>query len=1142
MKRKDSTPAQPEQSAGRSFWSLLATHIEGAFSDNAFKALVMFMLIGAGAYHGRSQVLLVGALFALPFLLFSMTGGFLADRFSKRTVTISTKCLQVVVMCLGLLGLLWNSAPLLIAGVFLMSVQSALFGPSKYGLLPELLPAGRLSWGNGVLELGTFLAIIFGTVTGGFLAQSFQGEQHWSGVLLVCLAFAGLAASHGIRRVPAADPRRRFPLNPILELKQQLASVRRDRILLLAVIGNTYFWFLAALLDFNILFYGLETLSLDPVRISLLRASVAIGIGIGSLAAGYLSGKRIEYGLIPLGLLGICFAAAFLALPGLSFFLVAGGLIVLGLASGFFVVPINAIVQHRPESRNRGRVIAASYFFSFLGILTASGAYFLLSSAFGFSPSQVFAVGSALTLVGTLFAIRLAPASLLRLIAWFLTHIFYRLEVDGRENLPRDGGALLVSNHLSFIDAALLMASSERPIRFLMFKGHFDRPWIKPFASATGAIPIDSELRLRDMIRNLRKAGQAVADGEIVCIFAEGQVTRIGQMLPFRRGMERIMKGVQAPIVPVHLDGLWGSVFSFERSRAFWKLPRRLASPIRVSFGSPMSPDSCAVQVRQRIQELQTEAFRRNHDRRGPVHRRFVAACRRHPFRLFATDQNGSDLRYGSALFKTVYLARRLRPLWKEQEMVGILLPPSVAGALVNLAALLSGKVPVNLNYTTSREVLQSCIEQCSIRTVVTAQEFLDRIDLDVPAEKILIEKIAAGPRVIEKLISALVGVLPVRFVEALLGGGDQDPDDLATVIFSSGSTGEPKGVMLTHFNIASNLDQLARVFFLEPGDRVLGILPFFHSFGFTGTLLLPATLGLGVIFHPNPLDGAAIGSLVQRHKATFLLATPTFLQAYIRRCAPEQFGSLRVVMAGAEKLTAEVSQAFEDRFGLRPVEGYGCTECAPVVSANTLDYRAPGFRQVGTKRNTAGHPLPGVSVQIVDPNSFEELPPGETGLLLVKGPNVMKGYLGNPSGTSRAFNGDWYVTGDIATLDEDGFITIVDRLKRFSKIGGEMIPHLKVEETLQALAGCTGRSFAVTGVPDPKKGERLVVLHTLSDRELTQVRGLLKEEKRLPNLWRPRARSFYSVESLPFLGTGKLDLRAVQNLARSFVEMESRV
>jgi acyl-[acyl-carrier-protein]-phospholipid O-acyltransferase/long-chain-fatty-acid--[acyl-carrier-protein] ligase len=721
----------------------------------------------------------------------------------------------------------------------------------------------------------------------------------------------------------------------------------------------------------------------------------------------------------------------------------------------------------------------------------------------------------------------------LRMFLWWLTHTLYRIRVLGSENIPT-GGALFVCNHLSFVDALMLVASTKREVRFVMYKGIYEMPWVKLFARVLRAIPISSDLRPREMLKSLQAASDAVRNGELVCIFAEGQITRIGQMLPFRRGFERIMKDVDAPIIPVALDGLWGSIFSFEKRRFMWKLPHQIPYRVTINFGKPLPPTATPMQVRTRVQELMAEAWNYRKPRMHTLHRAFIRSARKHPLRMAMADAQGPALTFGAALTRTVLLARRLKRRWEGQEMVGILLPPCVPAALANFAAMLTGRVPVNLNYTVSESVLGSCIRQCEIRTVLTSRAFLEKTKLTIPCEAFFLEDLMAQkPGVFEKICALVMAqFLPATALEKALSCEKQKSvDDLATVIFSSGSTGEPKGVMLTHYNVGSNIQQMNQVFGSVPNDGFLGILPFFHSFGFTGTLCLPAVLGTRAVYYPNPLDGKTIGPLISEHELTFLLATPTFLQIYMRSCAPENFGSLRVVMTAAEKLPERIAAAFEERFGIRPLEGYGCTECSPAVAVNTHDFRSAGFRQVGAKRGKIGHPLPGMCVKVVDPDSLTERETGEPGLLLVRGPNVMRGYLCKPEKTAEVLRDGWYVTGDIAAIDEDGFLQITDRLSRFSKIGGEMIPHIKVEETLHELAGITEQSFVVTGVPDDKKGERLVVLHGLDGARLKECLEKLSQCD-LPNLWKPRAENFVHQESFPYLGSGKLNLRKVREIA----------
>jgi acyl-[acyl-carrier-protein]-phospholipid O-acyltransferase / long-chain-fatty-acid--[acyl-carrier-protein] ligase len=719
----------------------------------------------------------------------------------------------------------------------------------------------------------------------------------------------------------------------------------------------------------------------------------------------------------------------------------------------------------------------------------------------------------------------------LRLFLWLVTRIIYRVSSLRPDNVPSQGGALLVSNHVSFVDMLLILASTKRFVRFLIPEEVCQVWWLKPWMKWLRVIPLPEHKR--ELAAALRQAGEAIRKGEVIGVFPEKNISRIGILLPFRHEFEQIMQGVDAPVIPVCLDGVWGSIFSYQAGRFFWKIPRHLPYPVTVSFGEPMPAVVTAPQVRQAIRALNAEAWAHRRLIMKPLGRAFVQQARHHPFRFAMADALVPKLSFGGALAGTVFLARRLRPHWKGQEMVGIFLPPSIGGALVNFAALLAGKVPVNLNYTLSEEVLASCARQCNLQSVVTVKAFLDRVKITPPGQLVLLEELRAKPRLSEKLAALFLSWLaPIAWLERAVGSERRPQlDDLATIVFSSGSTGEPKGVKLSHYNVASNVAQIGQTFDFDARHRFLGILPFFHSFGFTATLMEPALSGFGVVFHYNPLEGKAIGELVRRYGVTTLMATPRFLDIYLRTCEPADFGSLTFVMAGAEKLPATLANEFQTKFRLLPVEGYGCTECSPVVAANTYDFRAARIFQVGSRPGTIGPPLPGVSVRFIHPETREPVPDGTPGLLLVRGPNVMQGYLGRDDKTAMVLRDGWYNTGDVAVLDEDGFLRITGRISRFSKIGGEMVPHEKVEEELQKLTVATEASLAVTGVTGDTGSERLVVLHKLAEPELTALLNSLPRLN-LPNLWIPKRNQFFRVEDIPVLGTGKLDLAGLKRMA----------
>jgi len=1130
------------QKTKRPLRGLLTAQALGAFNDNAWKLFVIVLagrvlagrgLQGAGfeaADQGKTMLAFV--VFTLPLMLFSLPAGALADRISKRSLILGAKALELLLMLGGTL-VLASSLPgslLPLAVLGLMGLQSALFSPAKYGILPELVPHARLSAANGALEASTFLAIIAGTVLGPVILHA-AGDAPWmAGAALSVFAAAGLLAARGIPRVPA----RAAAGGLSASVREAWSAMKADRSLWLAIVGLTWFWATASLLGQDMLVYARSVLHLAEENTGMPLGVFGLGVGLGSWLAGRFSESKVELGLVPIGAAGLGLGTLVLGAAGPGLGGTYALLSLLGVSSGFLIVPLDALLQWRSPENRRGAVIALSNVFLFGGMLAGSLGGWLLARS-GLSARGILVGAAVVTLLGTVWTLRLMPEALLRLAGFVFGHLVYNLRVVGRENVPERGGVLLAPNHVSYVDGLLLSATLDRPVRFLVDKEQYERPFFRPFLKAMRALPITGSGDTRTLLRALRGAGEALSHGAVVCIFPEGQITRTGALQPFRRGFERIVKGRDVPIVPVHLDRLWGSIFSFSRGRFLRKLPKQIPYPVTVSFGKPLPADTPVEKVREAVAELGEEAWEARKADRRPLHHAFLRQVRRRPWALAMLDATRPRVSRLAAAAGALAVARALRPVWGGEARAGILLPPSVAGALVNLAASLSGRASVNLNYTAGPEGMGSAARQAGLHSVVTSRTFLEKAGLELPAglEPVFLEDVAAGIGRGARFLAALkVLLLPARLLERSAGAARRvEMDDVATIIFSSGSTGEPKGVELTHFNVDSNVDAVSQVFRLGSADRLLGILPLFHSFGFL-SLWFALDNGMPVVFHPNPLDAAGVGRLVERHRITLLLATPTFLSLYLRRCAPHQFGSLRVVLAGAEKLTEKLAGAFEEAFGIRPLEGYGATECSPVIATSVPSFRAPGFYQPGSRRGSVGPPLPGVAVKIVDLETREPVPPGTPGLLLVRGPNVMRGYLGRPDLSGKVLQDGWYETGDIVRKDADGFLHITDRLSRFSKIGGEMVPHGRVEEALHEVYGEDGRHFAVTAVPDERKGERLAVLATVPPEA---VPGLLEglAARGLPNLFIPRGDCFVFVAEIPLLGTGKTDLCAVCEAAK---------
>ena len=1100
------------------FQAFLWTQFLGAFNDSVYQTIVA---LHAGSVKGGMYVPLVPAVFTLPTLLFSGYSGHLADRVSKRSVLIAVKVFEIAIMLFGLATLRAGWTEGMLGVVFLMGLHAAVFSPAKYGIVPEMLPDRDLSRGNALLEMSTFVAIVLGIAGGGVLFAAWKAAAWRIGLVTLGVSLAGFLCSLQITRVAPAGSREPFRWNPFGEIAASTRGLVRDRALWLAVLGVSWFWFAGVLLKTDLQYLGSDVLGASDNGVALLWAFLAIGIGGGNLLAGRLSGDKVELGLVPLGAgaMGVFAMAAALCR---SLVPATVAVVLLAVASGLFVVPLYAFVQQRSEREAKGRVVAANNFYQTIAMLIAAGLMSLLHTRAGIRADHIlFGFGAAMLAV-TVYVATVVPDYLVRFVVWMATHTIWRIRIEGQENLPQRGPALLVANHTSHVDGLLIGACVQRFIRFLVWKPYFEMRLFHRFLKFSKAIPVGAG---RDAVRAIQEARKALEEGHVVCIFAEGAITRTGNLLPFKRGMEKIVEGLDVPVVPVHLDRLWGSIFSFEGGRFFWKWPKRIPYPVTVTFGAPMPSTTPAHEVRQAIQELAADAAACRKSARETLDRRVVWMARRHWGRFAMADSTGRELTYGRMLTGAFLIARRL----PREEMTGVLLPATVAGALVNVAATVKGGVPVNLNFTAGAEAIAHAIEQCGIRTVVTSRKFLAQANLGDALGRPLADARGSGPGVlfVEDLIGRatwgerLRAYLTARWLPRR---SRKAPDSLATVVFSSGSTGVPKGVMLSHYNLIANIEGFSQLFPVTAADRVAGVLPFFHSFGFTVTIWFPLLSGCGVVYHHNPTDARATGELVRKYGATFLLSTPTFCTAYVRKCAKEEFASLRFVLVGAEKLRPAVADAFREKFGLELLEGYGCTEMSPVVAVN-----APGFEmQIATKTGTVGHPLPGVAARIVNATTFEPLPPKAEGLLLVKGPNRMAGYLNQPERTAEVLRDGWYVTGDLAVLDDEGFLRITDRLSRFSKIGGEMVPHLRIEDAISAVLD--GAACAVTAVPDEQRGERLAALY-VSDVPAAEVwRRLAATE--MPRLWIPKRENLYPVAALPQLGTGKLDLRGVRQRA----------
>ncbi|MDP6955600.1 MAG: AMP-binding protein, partial [Planctomycetota bacterium] len=886
-----------------------------------------------------------------------------------------------------------------------------------------------------------FLAIIFGAAVGGQLLESFEQRLWVPALLFLAIAGTGTGTSLLIKRLPAADPTRRLTWNVFTEIRSHWRVAAVDRTLILCLFASGFFFLVGVTLLLVVNQYG-TWLGLGGGDIGLLLALLSLGIAVGSLLAVKISGDRIEGGLVPLGLLGIALSLLVVRLDPHSLNHLRLTLFGAGTCAGLFTVPIRALIQHRPPKAERGAVLGLSEVMDFTGVLAASLLFYVLHGVLHLDPADmllVVSLGTVAFLAGTLlftaeFAVRLA---LLGLVLGL-----YRIRAHGRDNLPEEGGALVVCNHLSFIDGFLVSAACPRPMRFLMYAPYFKLPVVGAFARFMGTVPVSSEDSREAKDASIADAAETAASGELVCIFAEGAISRSGALLPFATGLERIATQGDIPIVPAALDRVWGSIFSFDRGQAFFKLPQRFPYPVDVSFGAPLPPDTPAWEVRNRIAELMADTRRGRSSYRGTLGYRILRGGRfsgghgRRPALVNSGESISHRRLLLDALALAAVLARRLGSVpgpAQPPQIIGLALPKGFDAVRLRLALILCGRVCEPLASDLAAGELVDLAHKRELALVITDGQLPEE---GAAAHDCLLsmEELRRTVSLADRLRARWINLLPARLGLRATGAA-RDPAAPAEVFSTRGRTGPPKRVLLSHGAVLANAQALQQMFALGTADRLLSLLPMQNAFGSTVTLWTPLLAGASILFPPLEGNGktsgdaggelpratGAIGDLLAAHPATVLVGTPRDAELAMTTLTPRDLPELRLALVGGSALDPKLREAWRERFGLELLEGFGCTECSPVIAVNVPPPRDRAERQPGTVPGSLGLVLPGTAVRVVDPVSGAVLPPGEAGLLEVKGPQVMLRYL-NQSDSQPAESG-WFATGDRCTLGKDGFL-----------------------------------------------------------------------------------------------------------------------
>ena len=1050
--------------------------------------------------------------------------------------------------------------------LFLLAIQSAVYSPAKFGLIIDIYGKKNLSNGNAALQAVSIIAILFSIASASFVFENFYNANNLAALstkeelldailpltyYILPVAFLEMIVSFVfLRRVNTTYTKNEtlsLNKNDLLQgklLSKNIKTISSHDIIFLSVMGLSVFWgisqgLMAVFPSFVKQYLGIT----DVFIINGVIGASGIGIAIGSLIYSKISKHYIEIGTVPLSVLGMTlmiYVSTVVQTP----FLIGMSFLLFGVFGGLFVVPLNALIQFNAKKKVLGTILAGNNWFHSLSMflmlmMTTTVSYYDLD------PLNTLYLILFITFVGTFYTVYKLPQSLILLFLKTIVGFKYKLEVNGVKNIPSSGGVLLLGNHISWIDWAVVLMATPREVRFVMDKTIYNKWFLTWILKIFKCIPI-SNGSSKTTIQTIAKQ---LDEGNIVVLFPEGAITRNGHLGEFKRGFEKILEltSTDVKVIPFYIRGLWESMFS-RASKKFKKSNR--TNSVTISFSRMMKKEKAnIISVKQELIKLSTKSWQEHIQNLKPLNEVIFDRLKEVSSNMIFADSTGLQLSGHRFLTASILFKDLLKKELKEQN-IGLLLPSTAAGAFTNYSILMMGKTIVNLNYTSEINSLKSSISNAQIKTIVASRKFIERLEnkgikikeiLDI-VEVIYLEDLKEKISKTKGIFTYFSVKLMPSFLLKLVHLSKTSKDDTVLILFSSGSEGTPKGVELSGDNILGNSQQIANIINANDEDIIVGSLPLFHAFGIVVTTFLPLIEGIKCVAHPDPTDGLGLGKLISQYKATIMTGTSTFFRLYTKntKVHPLMFESLRLTVAGAEKLREDVRYDFKKKFGKDILEGYGTSETSPVATCNLPDVLAPDFTvQVGNKIGTVGMAIPGTNIKIVDPQTFEELATNQEGMILISGIQVMKGYLNDELKTSQVIKKlkgrTYYITGDKGKLDEDGFLTIVDRYSRFAKLGGEMISLGTVEEKISRIINLNEDSsvdFIATAIEDEKKGEKIVLLISNVNEEFVKnieekILATFDNKLMIPSIIK-------IVNEIPKLGTGKKDFKGAKELALS--------
>lgn len=1135
----------------RRFLPLFITQYAGCFNDNLIKnalvILVTYRLADKLTLPLAQMILMANAVFVIPYLVFSGIAGQLADKYERSKVIVCVKGAEILIAALAMYGFHNESIFIMYGAVCLMGVHSTFFGPVKYSILPDHLSKEELLSANGYIEAATFIGILLGTLLGGLYTT-------WESVVMIVILATAVAGFVSALYIPPSNnsiPDLKLNYNLWQESIDIIKHAASKKTVFLCTLGISWFWFIGAAFLSEIPMLSKEIFCANEYVANLFLAIFSIGVGIGSFWCSRIFENEVTARYVPVAAVGISvfaidlyFACGTLApstcngeLYGLWDFLssinnlrILFDLFFISAISGIYVVPLYAVMQYFSAPNYRSRIIAANNIINAIFMIASS---LMLSFLFSMNLSvpTVILIISIINIIVAIYIAKMVPETtlfpqpLVMAIGRFLLKKIYRVEVKGLENFKNAGPkALIISNHISYIDPPIIASFLSDKIVFAVDTVFAEKWWMKHFImKICRAYPVDRNkpMAMKSLINELRR-------GKKVAIFPEGRLSETGSIMKIYDGPGLIADKAGAVLLPVRVDGMEHTCFSkmknIPRLRFFPKVTLTVLPPVELDVPEGMSAKERRKYLSTKLYDIMCDIGFESSNYRQTLFQSLLDSAKIYGYRKKIAQDLDNNVSYRSIIARSFILGNEISKDTISGEYVGVMLPNAVATVITFFAMQLGGRIPAMLNFTSGEGNVLAACETLRLRTIYTSRKFIEKAELESLAKAlekkykiIYLEDLKPRINIFDKIKYLALSFIPCAYYNHFLWN-DLDPKNPAVALFTSGTEGVPKAVILSHQNIQSNWAQVTARFDFDTSNVAFNALPLFHCFGMTGMFLMMKN-GIKSFFYPSPLHYRVIPEIIYDLGATILFSTDTFLNGYAKYADQYDFYSMRYIIAGAEKLKPETRKLWFDRFGVRILEGYGVTESSPVISANSQMHEKPG---------TVGRFMPQIEYKLEPVEGLEE-----GGLLWVKGPNVMMGYVKkkNP-GAIVPLKGGWYNTGDIVSVDSDGYIKILGRQKRFAKIGGEMISLAVVEEL--AVKVDKEESHAAMHVQDEKKGEQIILFTTSQNVTRDSIKSML-EKRSLSAIYLPK--HFVLVKEIPVLATCKTNYRALLDMSEEFIK-----